>query len=163
MPTEIPDWILRKKLYPGGVRLPKLTRWFSDAKTDLSAYNSRFLPTVYAGYTNDPITEPLTNGDFRFWNGSQATTLRHYASCRMCGALEFNRRNRKEHMKEGCGGKLTAAYRLLAKDFRCVICNDKTSRSHWGVMLCSKDCEVEWSYVTRQPDALTAALELVIR
>lgn len=168
--TQIPEWLLAKKHFSGGIRSPKRGRWYDSENR--TVFN-RKTGTGFGGYQPNLALNtfgisgelnPLTQGDFRYWNGLTLATNRSYAACRNCGEIHHSHKTRKEHLKqEGCGSKLTNAYRLLAKDDRCVICNDKTRKKNWGIPLCSKDCEHEWAYVTRRPDALVAALDLVAR
>ena len=160
---QIPEWLLAKKHFPGGIRSPKRGKWYDSENRGAQ---SRF-PSM-AGYHAGPALSgelnPLNQGDFRYWNGLQSTVNRSYAACRCCGEIHHSHKTRKEHLKkEGCGSKLTQAFKLLAKDDRCVVCNDKTRKKNWGIPLCSKDCEHEWAFVTRRPDALAAALDLVER
>lgn len=149
---KIPDWFIAKGIRPGGMRmspLPKLEKPKPEP-------NYHFQPLFGIQRSFGDV---LGGGDIRYWCGS--TTSSSYAACRSCGEVLFKREERKEHLKKGCSKVLTEAYKALLRDRKCVICDEKTSVKHFGVPLCCKDCVHEWSYVTRKPTSLSAAIDFV--
>jgi len=161
---KIPDWLLAKKIYPGGFRLPKRNKWYDAEnfpRSNSSAVgSSSYLRGTRSGYSFDA----LNNGDLRFWKGcnfANAYNGKSYAACRRCGIVEHSREGRKAHLQEKCGGLITRALKSMCRDKVCAICGKSTKRTCWGTPLCTKECEKEWAYVIRQPDSLVQALELI--
>jgi hypothetical protein len=162
--SKLPDYLVLRGIRPGGIRLTKIKPWtepfVSSYRGPSGAYGHMFpRPSVNATAPNR-LGDLLANGDIRYWAGTDPS--HPYAACRNCGEVAMYHDERKEHLKRGCGGLLTNAYKLLLRrPMRCVICDKESSLSAWGVPLCSKDCREDWSWADRQPDALSAAIALI--
>lgn len=154
MHPQIPDFFFRNGVTSGGTRKPKRPKLEAPKVAS-------FLPVSAVTHGKG---DALSQGDLRYWVGFRSTNgiSNGYAACRACGEVCTDKETRRKHMKDqGCGWLLTEAYKALLRDRKCVVCDLVTTRRVWGVPMCCKDCEAEWSFVTRCPDALRAAKEYV--
>lgn len=161
--ARIPDWIVAKKTFPAGIRMPKRSKWY-DAENHKGAFEGGWpiFPRQMNEVRAPQIGDALLNGDLRFWNGID--WKQSYATCRSCGEVIHFAKERKAHLKEaGCGSRITRAINLLSRSNRCVVCDEETKRKMWGIPMCAKECQSEWAWLTKCPPALRAALDLVER
>ena len=171
MTVEIPNWAVFRasNVHRGGYRLPKKTSpymprpnaWPTHEKYQTSGarnlVHNHMQP--YTGPSREEIKNYLTAGDYRNWGGAENSHC--YGSCRGCGQVIFDRDKRGEHRRLGCGHKLENAFKLLKRDPACIICGEKTHQKHWGLPICSKDCQHHFQYVEVRPAALIAAFKLL--
>jgi hypothetical protein len=152
----LPRWIITNRCMSGGIRhskKPKLVIPRVEGKA--------------GDYTPETIPGVFENWEFRFWamtswpTGGGTPNL--IAECRACGNTGSNDTQSRQHHTAvgGCCKRLVAAYKLLSRDEKCVICNNRTSKEKWGVLLCSNACCQAWCEAESQPAALSAALHLV--
>src|ERR1043166_2872286 len=98
----------------------------------------------------------------RFRNVTGVQTCALPICCRACGEVLFTTKDRKEHSRlKGCGRVLTEAFKALLRDRKCVICDQETRKTCWGIPICSTDCTKEWCYVTRCSAALHYAIDYI--
>ena len=145
---QLPNYLVRKVSgYPGGIRMPKMTKFY---QADNYWSNNGFKPMLPQG-----DGDPLNGGDYRYWCGAFGNHWQKgYANCRCCQELCFTKQERKEHKNKGCGALLEEAYKLFRRSKDCIICTLETNRKVYGLPICCKDCEYEWEYVTACPAAL---------
>jgi hypothetical protein len=153
---NIPDFFVLKGVRPGGVRLPKFPKYvpiYTQAPITQARIN-------FGGRFG--IGDKLTHGDLRYWCGQEGELNPEYGSCRACGEVLFTTKDRKEHSRlKGCGRVLTEAFKALLRDRKCVICDQETRKTCWGIPICSTDCTKEWCYVTRCSAALHYAIDYI--
>jgi hypothetical protein len=157
----LPRWIIFKKCLPGGRRLGKKPEMEHPSWSAFGRANAAraVVPNII---TAAKTLNGWDNWEYRFWAADVDEGSAILCECRGCGALFGGSPGRCLHLANfGCAKKLTAAYKLLLKDRRCVICNEKTSKEKWGVPLCSEICLEKWKHEESQPPPLTAALQLV--
>jgi hypothetical protein len=167
LPNHPPLWVLRQTILPYGARLPKMPPLWEEPKspvviTDKRRFFQQFDWDRGRGPNNAKVFSHgnLDNNDYRYWIGLKNSLPGDgVAICRCCHAV-FPVKLIKNH-KQGCPKKLEAAYALLQKDKRCVICNEETSRQVWGVPLCSMQHIDEWRFAAARPHWLIEALRLV--
>lgn len=159
----LPDWVVAKGLWAGGVRLPERPKLDYKAPTTNFGPNlPLFNPLLKGGSGTLTIDgDTLTYGDFRYWSGYNNAASMAYSACRKCGEVCLTAEGRKEHLKKGCGPVLTKAFQALGRDKMCVVCDLKTPKRIWGIPVCCKDCEYEWKFTTRCPTSLHAAIGLI--
>lgn len=173
----LPRYLLEDKAgMPAGHHLPKRPNYY-DWRRPVSY--PPHLPAVYQppvlGDLRPPTVElprpwrraPLDtpgdfkNDEFRFWIKAKAG---RYAVCRNCNCAFTEAKTRKEHLKAmGCAKTLVAAFKLLLRDKACVVCDERTSRTYYGVPLCGDKCVDVWRYDQRPLPALGSALLIVDR
>lgn len=148
----LPQWLIAKKAgYCAGRRLPKWHK-FEEPKSIVPFTGSYYnrIPAVYQEHTKN-------GDDHRFWAIDDCGTW----ECRACQTPLWLEADRKIHLaNEGCAKKLVAAYELLKRDMRCVICDEHCTMTRWGVPMCIKGNCVERWLEEAQPMALTYALGL---
>lgn len=157
----MPDWFVKKVAgYPGGMRMPKLGRYW-DANTTVPAHNRWGIRLNEILPFGPKKGDPLTGGDLRYWSGLpyQKGVREGYGSCRCCREVHMTKEARKEHHKAGCGRKLEEAYKVFRRVTECIICLNATKQKTYGLPMCSKECEYEWEYVTTTPQALAYVLD----
>lgn len=149
----LPRWLVYKKCLPGGRRLAKKPVF----EPPRSVFERR--PLITDAVKNLAMWD---NWEYRFWAADVNEGNCVVSECRACGSMFGGQEGRAIHLaKMGCAKKLVAAFKLLLKDRRCVICNEKTSKDKWGVPLCSDICANTWMHEESQPPPLQAALELI--
>ena len=152
----LPRWVVRQMCMPAGRRNTK--------KPQVEAATYRGFG-VHLGKTYSPPDEHgvFENWEYRFFARASIGEKSHITECRSCGAITPESRNaRQEHHKHGgCAKKLTEAYKLLLRDCRCVICDLRTTKTKWGVPMCSSGCEQAWCETEASPNCLVGALMLV--
>jgi hypothetical protein len=150
----LPRWLVYKKCLAGGRRLAKKPIFVPP----VSAFDRRMPPIVHAA----KVLANWDNWEYRFWAADINEGNCVVAECRACGSMFGGSEGRGIHLaKMGCAKRLVAAFKLLLKDRRCVICNERTGLDKWGVPLCSAICIETWSHSESQPPPLTAALQIV--
>ncbi len=159
--SRVPNWLVAKKTFPGGIRHPKRQKWWESPNQEKPHFGS--FHTIFTPGTVRTAGDPISSGDFRYWCGSTSPMAKAYAACRCCGEVVVDRAERKTHRKEGCGSRLEKAFKILAKTKDCAICSLSTKRRAYGIPLCSKDCEHEWEYVTTKPRSLAYVLESIVK
>jgi hypothetical protein len=163
----LPRWIITNKTMPGGWRTapkPVLVAPIEHPPDEyLSGSGFRILTRREKGY--EPATQigVFENWEYRFWAADLYTGGSVATECRSCGHEKGRTRaaRKTHHAMGGCAKRLVAAYDLLLRDKKCVICDSVTGQKHWGVPLCCSACQQAWCEVEAQPKALTAALQLV--
>lgn len=168
MLSPVPNWVVAKKVFAGGIRLPKRPKWHDAEQRSHRATFDKGWPLFPARSTSgmngvlERKGDLLSNGDLRYWNGLNYKDT--HSVCRNCREVHHFAKERKAHLKDaGCGSFLTRAIKLLRRSDRCVICDEETKKNCWGLPLCSKECQNEWAWTTTCPAALRAALDLVER
>jgi hypothetical protein len=158
----IPRWIITQKTMPHGVRGPKkpvlvIERESWPASRILTAGSGR---DVYQPFE---IPGLFKLWEWRFWACILTAPGHILAECRSCGhnSTESTSDRQLHFAKGGCTKRLCAAYDLLLKDSKCVICDHHTAQRKWGVPLCSSACTQAWCESEPQPRALLEALNLV--
>jgi len=159
--TEIPEWLLLKKTYAGGVRLPKWEPFKQPyvAHKPWEQNYKVFGPSKVGEVTS---SDWLSNGDFRYWGSSPACCYSYgnIAYCRVCGETCWTKEGRKEHRKKGCGRLMETVCKMLRRtaDKLCIICGNPTRKTVFGFYLCSSECVDSWKYYKLQPEALLKAI-----
>jgi hypothetical protein len=154
----LPRWVIFKKSLCGGHRLAKKPVF--ETPRVLSAF-------ARPNGGKEPLVQVKTlvgwdNWEYRFWAADVNEGSCVVCECRACGSMFGGQPGRSLHLANfGCAKKLVAAYKLLLKDRRCVICNEKTGNASWGVPLCTDACVNKWKHEESQPAPLVAALHLV--
>lgn len=157
----LPRWYLKEKFCPSGQRLFRKPKFIPPVSKQLpSVYQPIVLPLGKPGLKNFDGTE------YRYWAAAPIEENRadsiYVYECRACGSMFTTKVDRQDHhTKLGCTKKLVAAYKLLLKDNRCVICDKAPSKQKFGVPLCSEICIGLWCSEISKPAALEAALGLV--
>jgi hypothetical protein len=164
----LPRWIITSKCMPFGRRQgPKPVLVIEREVSRLQAIRTG---DVSSKGVYQPVEVPglFKNWEYRFWamivtnpgNPGKASIL---AECRACGNTQNgDTPSRQLHFaKGGCTKRLCAAYDLLIKDSKCLVCDHKTIMKKWGVPLCSSACTQAWCESEPQPKALAEALALV--
>lgn len=171
----IDRWFILAKVHQAGVRhspMPKPK--FMPAPQSFLTYPptrmvapSDILSQLNGGRAKQAYEPPdspqFKKWEYRFWVADiDAKGRLAAAECRCCNAQFHQMEGRQQHLsKNGCSVKLVEAFKLLLMDKKCVICNKWTQGQVWGVPICSSGCEEAWCTAEAQPDALTAALQLV--
>lgn len=114
-------------------------------------------------YTPQEFHGVFEGWEYRFWCLSSYSNGVLVTECRACGSIGGpTKKSRSLHAGVGkCYKRLLDAYKLLARDQRCVICDVKTHKEKWGVLLCGSGCQQAWCEQEATPAALQAALKLV--
>jgi len=156
--SAIPNWLVRKVAgYPAGMKMPHRGKFWEQG-----GYKpAPFIGSLFHSGT-DKTGDPLNGGDYRYWCGIEATSMctnKGFATCRACGEVIITRKERKEHLKIGCGQLLEKAFKLLKRSQECIVCKKETHRKVYGVPMCNKDCEFEWEFTTATPSGLRYILD----
>lgn len=167
---RLPRSVITQKMMPHGWRTsPKPVLVIPPVVSQFKSFTMPLDTSGRLGWHTLEYT-PYSGPDFEFWeyrfwclttwSGPMPGLI---AECRCCGNTDCeNPAARKEHNdKQGCYQVLVAAFALLDRDSMCVICDFKTTRTKWGVPLCTKGCQQVWCESEAQPSALAGALELV--
>jgi hypothetical protein len=91
---------------------------------------------------------PVRNGalnlnEYRFWRSGD----NHKGFCRACQESFALPSERMKHQKEkGCTILLIEAYTLLLRDRKCVVCDNATTYTKWGIPLCNNSCVYRWQF-----------------
>lgn len=152
----LPYWLLAKKAgHPSGMRLPK---WEAYEPPPPPVLMQRYLPTIYQA---KPPASSINGDIYRFWKVETYPEGETY-TCRACKEICMSHADRISHLKGfGCAKTLIAAYKLLLRDMRCVVCDVLTTNIKWGVPLCAGTCERHWREEEARPTALLSALRIV--
>lgn len=135
---------------PASTRIEEAARWLSE----------RFSPV--SGFQPKESLE-FENWMYRFWQpdfdekGKMCS-----AECRGCGSSFVQPAMIRQHIGQmGCSKTICAAFKLLLKDMKCVICDSscRGSQQKWGVPLCSSACEEAWCNVECRPRSLELAIQ----
>jgi hypothetical protein len=169
----IPRWLIGARTLSGGRRLAK------KPSLPVMGYGMNSLPAIYrrkeggivqrfvnavTGSTQFKDLKDFDKSEFRFWMPDTYKEHVLTASCRYCGSIMTSPRLRTEHHQtHGCTKGLVAAYKLLGRDRKCVVCDTDCRAEKWGVPLCSDTCINKWCYDVAQPVALQLAIDLVAR
>ncbi len=153
----LPRWIITQKCISYGLRQgkkPVLVQPRTGYNPHTDEFTPEAIPNVFEGW------------EYRFWamtSWPNGATTHVITECRACGNVGGNdTAARRMHTAQGgCCKKLIAAYKLLARDKVCVICNQRTSKDKWGVPLCGNTCQQAWCEADSQPKALHDALLLI--
>lgn len=161
----LPRWIITNRCMPAGRRTaPKPVLVVPVAQHEISGFSKGSYFDRPGAYQPQVIKDVFEHWEYRFWcMCTWPPAIQILAECRVCGHLgEQDPMIRQGHFKQsGCAKRLCAAYSLLLKDMKCVICDKKALRAKWGVPLCSSACTQAFCEQESQPNALKAALELV--
>lgn len=161
---RIPRYLIVQQAKWGGWRPEKKVALDIPVPYKPSQGSSGFIPASQAAIKgNLPEIKGFADWEYRFWAVELSTVNGEpMTECRCCRSVFGNTQSRRAHgAVQGCFKKLTNAYDLLLKDMVCPICNMRSYKSKWGVPLCSPACSLAWCAAEAQPDALTAALQLV--
>lgn len=161
----LPRWIITQSLMPAGRRTGKkpVFEYPTTQRIEIHSHRPSFTPIKNA-YEPAVIENMFDHWEYRFWAMvpfSGKTTM--VAECRCCGHVGSNdlAARRKHPSIGGCTKRLLAAYKLLQRDSRCVICDGTTTQEKWGVPLCSSGCQQAWCENEAQPSSLMQALAIV--
>ena len=152
----VPRWLIANKCMPGGRR--------TAPKPVLVIETPARLGKRFGAYEAPVIAGQFEHWEYRFWAmGVIGNTGVALTECRCCGHVgKRDMKIRRLHLSQGgCATKLCEAYKLLLRDRKCVVCDQKTLFKKWGVPICSSSCEQAWCEVEAHPSALQAALQLV--
>lgn len=145
---RVPFGILYQAIYPGGRRLPKLPSLMPVSK-ETATYNYSYspyqdrLPSHYARRIVTPkVVGNLPEEAYRFFVGREQGEL---CQCRGCLMTLHGKELRTKHIRE-CKYLVLETLKLLHKDHRCVMCNNHTTASKWGVPLCAEECQSQWRF-----------------
>jgi len=165
----VPRWVISQCFMPGGRRTSK------KPQLKVEAYKG-YVPTGDYGpnlhimhplkpsdYVPQTFTGVFDGWEYRFWSLASYAHGIIVAECRSCGNIVgWSQEARKIHAATGgCFKRLVAAYQLLRKDKRCVVCDARTVKEKWGVPMCSTACTQAWCETETTPNALVAALNLI--
>jgi hypothetical protein len=162
----IPRWIITQKTMPFGCRQdkkPVLVVVVEDSWSHAKSYGS-WLHRDKDAYQPLEIPGLFKNWEYRFWAMVPTGPGKILAECRCCGnmAVTCDTPTRQLHFaKGGCTKRLCAAYDLLLKDSKCLICDHWTSSKKFGVPICGSACLQAFCESEPQPKALAEALALV--
>lgn len=167
----VPRWVISQCFMPGGRRTSK------KPELKRESYHGGFVPTISEFQRGVRIMHPLKpdtyapqvfsgvfdGWEYRFWSLVSFANGTIVAECRACGNIVGRSQDaRKIHAGTGgCFKRLVAAFQLLRKDSRCVICDARTGKEKWGVPLCSSACTQAWCETETTPLALESALNLI--
>jgi hypothetical protein len=159
----LPFYLVAKVTLKGGVRLPPKKKWVSEPQQE-----NRYLPSVYQQPKKQKPDEVydvelgFVNWEFRYWAIERHGTMPAISVCRCCGDTEMSKEKRRQHHdKHGCTKTLHDAYKELAKDRKCVMCDAYTTNTEWGVPICNVTaCITKWKFEP-DPMPLVEALSLV--
>lgn len=166
----LPRWIITQRTMPYGVRLPKRPALIvassyppGDNSWLIGEDRLPMLPPK-GSYIPLEIKGVFEKWEYRFWAMVPVGNDRILAECRACGHNEnaIKTTVRQQHFQMGgCTKKLCAAYNLLLRDSKCLICDKWTTQRKWGIPLCSSACMEAWCTSEPTPKALAEALKLV--
>lgn len=153
----LPSWIVGSKtIYHTSTRPSKRVRpdWIKEhyrtmshqPRTRVITGPQQRLPGIIITSTKlvPARTGPLHLNEYRFWRAFEGR-----GRCRQCLKLFDTQKERIAHQKaEGCTRILVDAYDLLLRDMKCVVCDNKTDKSKWGVPLCNNVCLYRWQFET---------------
>lgn len=165
---QVPRWLITQMCMPCGRRTAK-------KPVLVIPHSGGYAPGVYLSglhvmhplkpneYAPQTFHGVFDGWEYRFWSLLSFDHGTITAECRACGNIVGNSQEaRKLHSATGgCFKKLVAAFQLLRKDKRCVICDARTSKEKWGVPLCSTACTQAWCETETTPAALLFALQLI--
>lgn len=163
MTFTLPRWYLKEKFSPSGQRLFKKPKVV--VQRELPSVYQR--PTLITVFTPGKVGPKHFDGtEYRYWAAAPLEENRendiYVSECRACGSMFTTKEDRRDHhSKMGCTKKLVAAYKLLLRDNKCVICDKVTTKEKFGVPLCGDACISLWCGEISKPEALRLALELV--
>jgi hypothetical protein len=160
----LPRWIITQMCMPHGHRTatkPVIAVSMGQRNQSHNRFEESYSPGVYQPEVINGVFE---HWEYRFWcMVTWPPSTQILAECRACGHLgEQDKAVRQGHMSQGgCAKKLCDAFDLLLRDKLCVICDVRTTRTKWGVPICSSGCMQAWCEQESQPKALLNALQLV--
>lgn len=155
----LPRWIVTQMCMPHGIRMSKRPKPEIVEQVPVHYGFSHPIPKCYYPPEIPGLFEAW---EYRFWAASLENPFAPVMECRACHKMYGKEQERKAHPNDHeCYRRLCAAYKLLLKDKRCLICNSKTLSQKWGVPLCGSGCQQAWCEIEAQPDALSLALDLV--
>ena len=168
---EVPRYLIAKKTILGGQRGDKLVLLPKPVVPHQSPNIIGYRPKIKQGTqvkeTSDsliPIDTSMnfSNWEYRFWCLEMHGSLGS-ATCRCCETMLHDEGPRKKHLNiNGCSTKLLAAYELLLRDARCVVCDNLTANKKWGIPLClSQACMLNFMHEEAVPMSLCQAMTLV--
>lgn len=160
---HVPIALIRRVCFPSGQRLPKLKRIEFPPKAIVNPVTK-----PYSGYTVstfDATKGNLEKQQYQFFVG-RTRTNDNSATCRWCGVVGYGDHYQREHgkgegSKIGCKKKLTDLYKTFCVNKQCMMCDNATMKTTWGVPLCSKECETEWQF--HAPASLRFEVDMVTR
>jgi hypothetical protein len=113
------------------------------------------LAQIKAMYTNDSPGVPegnLGGGLYRYFVGSQVKNTQ-WAQCRACRRVFQSTEEMQAHKKWmdpkanlPCMFLLTAAFKMVRNDPRCIICNTGTHNTRYDLPICGPRCEKDWKF-----------------
>lgn len=156
----LPRWVITNLCMPGGRRQGKKPK-LPVQERGVHVYTAKGFQK-HEVYTPSEFEDLFRCWEYRFW-AAVLDKKSVVAECRCCGSIGGqNIAARQLHIAQGgCSKRIIAAYKLLLRDERCVICNNKTHQQAWGVPLCGSGCKQAWCETEAQPKALADALSLI--
>lgn len=171
----VPRWVIRKSWQKAGFRLPERKLFIQLKPMIVEAMEKQDHSNRWGirkpTYTDSEnivladITMDFSHWEFRFWGVGIVGVTPTVCECRGCGHTCVTKPSRKAHLgTSGCTTKIIGAYKLLLRDSRCVICDQKTSNTSFGVPLCIQGgCYGDFLHQESQPRALAEALNISAR
>lgn len=161
----MPIALIRRLCYASGRRLPKLERIEFPPKkvaaTGVSQLvsNGRLLSTVGVSTI---FKGNLEKQLYQFYVGKMRSND-NSAVCRWCDTMGFGSMFLRDHGKgagtaTGCKKHLVDIYKTFVLNGQCMMCDARTTRTSWGVPLCSEECEKEWQF--HNPRSLRFEIEV---
>lgn len=162
------EFIAGHKIYRGNMQRPlcgHCAAWYDDRSRsrarivtqDTDNPHVQTLVTPSRPLSIDHVAGNLTENEYRFFIGSTAMNDK-WSQCRCCKAVLLGASQRKEHKDShrndneerkwhyNCNEKLIAAYRVLRKKGKCLVCkNPMYGKGKWGIPIHSQ-CVREWKF-----------------
>lgn len=179
---DVPLKILMNSSMPGGKREPVPSKRWQPLRNNRESFNHRIYGpctrnvdqnvsrlvidqinkaewskqvrmSTYKRQTADLPLGNLDKNAYRYWIGAEERGSR-FSKCRACRMTLLSDEDRKAHTdKFKCTVVLTDAFKLLLRDGRCVVCDDKTLNQRYGMPLCSDVCIKYWMFESKDMQA----------
>jgi hypothetical protein len=172
---RVPDALIRRVCFPTSYRLPKEEPMIFPApikavKRAVSSVNANLALSRFVGHTSgsrttlypdrssiagiyDYVWGNLSNEQYQFfWGRSEIKS--GWRKCRICDETFLTDMEAKNHLLASDCKYITGEVSKLVRHTRqCIVCDTKTKKKTWGMVLCSEKCVTEYRF--HNPETFT--------